>query len=469
MRISTNASWLQIKNSLPVFQSRPSQHSNSGNMADPLKEIQTLYGGRKELTREDVLLSKYHRENPISLSDIFEKKEINWVRDASEIPQEYIDGLNDREVTNWDDFRLKCALDFNEYGDDIETNLNRLAATYVTALDHINTHFSGAEGESYIAEVEVAVSEIKYTMANYFAKNLGGFFEENGFAGESQKIHDTILAEFDSRVQQYSDFVKQNRDYANLEHTKDAWLMNDVAYMAQELRKTCDVKGQNELAVRDSEHLDHGSGYTLEEISLANRLVDELRSSRLIEGNEEAIGLNAGVMLLKTNLFAENSQVSKELAQRMTQAVRTRIDQRLDQENARIASLYDDPYYDKNKSPVYDKSAIYDVSEKMLLLYQTKQDYSKAILEGIEYARNKSNSKKSQGQYAAIGRYQADTYWKWFYDNSEKFQSRFFSDIQGYDKRTSFQILAESWNESAFRLSGTDAYQLKLDLFSAKR
>ncbi len=466
MRISGHLPWLQVKNSLPVIQSRSSQGTNTaGSMTNQIKEIQTLYGGRKELTREDVLLSKYHRENPISLSDIFEKKEINWVRDASQIPQEYIDGLNDREVTEWDDFRLKCALDFNEYGDDIETNLNRLAATYVTALDHINTHFSGAQRESCLEEVEAAVAEIKSTMADHFSKNLGGFLEENGFAGESQKIYETILAEYDSKVQQYSDFLKENKDFANLKGTKDAWLLNDVAYMAQELRKTYDTKGRME-GIEAAAGGD--GGYTLEEISLANRLVNEIRDSYLMDGNEESIGMHAGVMLLKTNLFAENSQVSRELAERMTQAVRTRIDRRIDQENARILSLYDDPYYDKDRSPIYDKSAIYDVSEKMLLLYQTKRDYSKAILEGIEYARNKSNSKKGEDQYRILDRYQVDPYWNWFYDNSARFQSKYFMDIPGYDKRTSFQKLVESWNESAFRISGSDAYQLRLDAFSVK-
>lgn len=193
-----------------------------------------------------------------------------------------------------------------------------------------------------------------------------------------------------------------------------------------------------------------------------------MKSSRLMDGNEESIGLNAGIMLLKTNLFAENSQVSRELAERMTQAVRNRIDRRLDQENARIRSLYDDPYYDKDKSPIYDKSAIYGVADKLLMLYEAKKDYSEAILEGIKYAQNMSNSKKGQGKYASIDRYQADTYWKWFYDNAAKFQSRYFMDIPGYDKRTSFQVLADSWNESALRISGSNAYQLRLDIFSAQ-
>lgn len=466
MRISGNLPWLQIKNSLPAMQSGSFQRMNTaGNMTNQIKEIQTLYGGRKELTREDVLLSKYHRENPIKLSDIFEKKEINWVRDASQIPAEYIDGLNDREVTEWDDFSLKRALDFNEYSDDLETNLNRLAATYVTALDHINTHFSGAQRESCLEEVEAAVSEIKSTMAEHFSKNLGGFLEENGFAGESQKIHHTVLSEFDHRVQQYSEFLKENKDFANLRGTKDAWLLNDVSYMAQELRKTCDLNGRTEGIEAAP---DNDGSYTLEEISLANRLVGEIKDSYLIDGNEESIGMYAGVMLLKTDLFTENSQVSRELAERMTQAVRTHIDRRIDRANEQILSLYDDPYYDKNRRPIYDKSAIYDVSERMLLLYQTKRDYSEAILEGIAYAQNKSSSKKGDDRYKVLDRYQVDPYWKWFYDNSARFQSKYFMDIPGYDKRTSFQKLVESWNESALRISGSDAYQLNLDAFSVK-
>ena len=91
-------------------------------------------------------------------------------------------------------------------------------------------------------------------------------------------------------------------------------------------------------------------------------------------GNEESFGLDAGMLLLKTQLFAENNMVSKQFADKMTSAVNTRIDDVINKINNRILRLYDDPYYDKERSPVYDKSEIYDVSRMMLKIYKEKSD-----------------------------------------------------------------------------------------------
>lgn len=126
-------------------------------------------------------------------------------------------------------------------------------------------------------------------------------------------------------------------------------------------------------------------------------------------GNEESFGLDAGMLLLKIQLFAENNMVSKYFADKMTSAVNTRIDDVINKINNRILRLYDDPYYDKERSPVYDKSEIYDVSRMMLKIYKEKGNYSETILESIKYALDRSKSKEDIN--GIVDRYRFHSWW----------------------------------------------------------
>ena len=303
--------------------------------------------------------------------------------------------------------------------------------------------------------VHLAVAKVMNQRADVFAENVGGFLENNGFVGEKEKIYDIIASEYNNKIRQYSEYIKKNSDYAHLKGTEYEWLSNDIAYMAQELRKACDTTLNPDTL---------GERYSLEEISLANRLVQDLSFDGLFDslGNEESFGLDAGMLLLKTQLFAENNMVSKQFADKMTSAVNTRIDDVINKINNRILRLYDDPYYDKERSPVYDKSEIYDVSRMMLKIYKEKGNYSETILESIKYALNRSKSKEDIN--GIVDRYKVNYYWKRFYNNSECFRQFYYSE--GVDKRTSYQKLIDSWNSYAYDVSKLQDCQVAINRVS---
>ena len=392
---------------------------------------------------------KYRTKIPIRLFDKSqESQQYNRVEDVTEISDEFVSQLN-ADKYSWDEFRFQSAFDIGS-SDDLDYILSRLAASYVTVAEHLNTHFSGIDLESHMNQLEVTVSNVINQKVNCFAENVGGFLEKNGFANEREKIYNTIAEEYANKIWQYSEFVKKNGDYMHLKGSDDEWLLNDVAYMAQELRKACNTS-------RDAASLE--SGYSLKELSLANRLVGEMKFEGLFDssGNEESFGLGIGILLLKTQLFTENNKVSEQLAGKMWRAVKKGIDDSIDKVNNRILSLYDDPYYDKERAPIYNKSEIYDVCKIMLDIYKEKGSYSETILESINYARNKSRSKENIN--GIVDRYKLNYYWKRFYDNSDCFQKFYYS--KEFDRRTSYQKLVDSWNAFAFDVSKCDNYQIK--------
>ena len=109
MRIYSNSSLYYARNcfsAIPnknsrTFTSNPKNHS----------VIDSLYGGNKEITKEDALLYKYWQENPISISiSIFDKDSSSKViHDVSKIPKEFIDNLNNTEITEWDKKQIKLC------------------------------------------------------------------------------------------------------------------------------------------------------------------------------------------------------------------------------------------------------------------------------------------------------------------------------------------------------------------------
>lgn len=440
MQINTSSLFVNLKGRPPALQ------NGFFKLVD--KKIHSFYGGNEEITKGQALLYKYRMANPVK---IFEKgQKYKPIDNVSDIPGEFLSQLN-KEEYSWDEFRFQSAFDI-EWDNDLDYILSRLAASYVTATEQLQSHFSGTELEERMDQMDALVSKVMNQRADIFAENVGGFLEKNGFAGEKEKIYDTITSEYNHKLQQYSEFIKNNRNYAGIKGTEYEWLENDVAYMAQELRKACNTTQGKDTS---------GEGYSLEEISLANRLVQDLTFAGLFDslGNEESFGLDAGMLLLKTQLFAENSMVSEQFSNKMTKAVNTCIDDAINKINNRILRLYDDPYYDKERAPVYDKSEIYEVSRMMLKMYKEKGSYSETILASIDYALNRSKSKEDSN--GIVDRYKMNYYWKRFYDNSDCFRQFYYSE--GFDKRTSYQKLVDSWNSFAYDISKLNDCRIKLN------
>lgn len=461
MKINANSFFLQSrsisKNNIPFVQNNK-YISDVVSYINPNINIESMYGGNKEISKEDAILYQYRKDNPLSLFESNSNK--NPVYNISDIPQEYIDNLNNKQIDTWDKYRFQFALDFDKYGINLSSSVDSLAAAYVTALNHLQNNFTGSQLDGYISELETMVSDIKKSMADYFSQNVGGFLEQNGIDGQTEEIYNRIISEYDKKVKDYNDFIKENNDYARLKNTSDEWLMNDVAYMSQKLQK--------EFNTQNKPKNENENNYNLNEISIANRLIKEVKNTSMFDslGNEESIGLEAGISMLKTKLFSENINVSSEFANMMTDAVKNYIDNEIDDENEKILSMYDEEYavYNKEKDPIYDKSEIYKVVDKMLAVYKEKGDFSDAIWKGIEFAINQND--KKENPFGKIGRYKDNIYWNRFFDNSDIFTSKYYIYINGADTRTSFTKIKEDWNDFVFEITKSSDGFLKDNNFS---
>ena len=196
MQINTSSLLVNLNGRPPVL------HNGFFKLGD--KKIHSFYGGNTELTKENALLYRYRMANPIK---IFEKdQKYKPVGDISDVPREFLVQLNE-EGYSWDEFRFQSAFDI-EWGGDLDYIVSRLAASYVTASEHLKSHFSGAELEEHMDQLDAAVSKVMNQRADVFAENVGSFLESNGFVGEKEKIYDTIASEYNNKIQQYSEYIQ---------------------------------------------------------------------------------------------------------------------------------------------------------------------------------------------------------------------------------------------------------------------
>ena len=158
MKINANSFFLQSrsisKNNIPFVQNNK-YISDVVSYINPNINIESMYGGNKEISKEDAILYQYRKDNPLSLFESNSNK--NPVYNISDIPQEYIDNLNNKQIDTWDKYRFQFALDFDKYGMNLSSSVDSLAAAYVTALNHLQNNFTGSQLDGYISELETMV------------------------------------------------------------------------------------------------------------------------------------------------------------------------------------------------------------------------------------------------------------------------------------------------------------------------
>ena len=210
MQINTSSLFVNLNGRSPVLQ--------NGFLKLIDKKMHSFYGGNEEITKANTLLYKYRKANPIK---IFEKDQKSKpVENVSDIPHEFLVSLN-KEEYSWDEFRFQKAFDIGGSGN-LDEILSRLAASYVTASEHMNAHFSGTEFEAHRVQLDAAVSKVMEQRANVFVENVGGFLESNGFAGEKNKIYDIIT--FRHLIQSFLHFQGCQTAHQMINPAQDDWL-----------------------------------------------------------------------------------------------------------------------------------------------------------------------------------------------------------------------------------------------------
>ncbi|MEG1567858.1 MAG: hypothetical protein RR347_09260, partial [Anaerovoracaceae bacterium] len=218
---------------------------------------------------EDAIQNQWNKENAFNIYDAMngEKVTLGNVKPSDD----FIANLEKNGIGNDIDW-FKMGFDFKSLTtDELKINVDYMASRYAVIKEHITANFTGEEQLSQLKKLEQSVGTAKETMAREFSNRVGGFLEENGAAGEKEKIYTSIIEEFSNKANGYSDYIKNNADYAGISGTKNEWLSKDDAYMAASLRQAVngsETKGKNTASL-----------YSMEDLTAVGKMTHEMESA----------------------------------------------------------------------------------------------------------------------------------------------------------------------------------------------
>ena len=206
----------------------------------------------KEYTEEDALMNQYMKQYRLS----FVKAGDSYVLDPSkpvklmtegQVSQESLDAFRAKLEANglgneidWrgvqEDFaRMDIRFDNAE---SFETKADYLASRYAVLKDRIQTQYTGETLEQEMQTLDRLYTKSKEELADSYAENIGGFYEELGQSGVSEKMRESVLAAIDSKADEYSMYLTENDIYADITDPSKQWLKQDDGYMAARLRES---------------------------------------------------------------------------------------------------------------------------------------------------------------------------------------------------------------------------------------
>ena len=202
---------------------------------------------KEEYTEEDALLKQYMKQYRLD----FVKDGDNWVLDSSKPVKLMLESQVSQE--SLDDFRTK--LENNGLGDEIdwrgvqedfihmdirfdnaesfETKADYLASRYAVLKDRIQNQYTDEKFEQEMQKLDTLYTKAKEEMANSYAENIGGFYEDLGQSGAVEDMRESVLATIDNKADQYTAYLEKNDIYAEITEPSKQWLKQDDGYMMQ--------------------------------------------------------------------------------------------------------------------------------------------------------------------------------------------------------------------------------------------
>lgn len=253
---TTNIDCVEISNTYQRFSNRlqiletpeATQAESNLNQAAELRPASE----KEEYTEEDALLKQYMKQYRLD----FVKDGDNWVLDSSKPVKLMLESQVSQE--SLDDFRTK--LENNGLGDEIdwrgvqedfihmdirfdnaesfETKADYLASRYAVLKDRIQNQYTDEKFEQEMQKLDTLYTKAKEEMANSYAENIGGFYEDLGQSGAVEDMRESVLATIDNKADKYTAYLEKNDIYAEITEPSKQWLKQDDGYMAAKLRES---------------------------------------------------------------------------------------------------------------------------------------------------------------------------------------------------------------------------------------
>jgi hypothetical protein len=189
----------------------------------------------------------------------------------------------------------------------LESKVDYMASRYAVLKDRIDTQYTGDEHTSQMDTLNSTFNNAKDEMANTYAKEIGGFYEDMGQSGAAEDMKNSVLALIDEKTATFESHLANAGDYANIKSSEEQWLVQDDAYMAARLRESMAAAGQSEKTTSTKDI------YSADDLMLAGVYAKNLTSQLHTAGDTWYNNTNDSA--LGTSLAAQNREVQSTLDQ----------------------------------------------------------------------------------------------------------------------------------------------------------
>lgn len=156
----------------------------------------------------------------------------------------------------------------------VETKAEYLASRYAVLKDRIQSQYTGAQQSAQMDQLARLYADAKEDMADTYANSIGGFYEALGQDGAAADMKASVLAMVDEKAALYETQLAQADLGAALRGTDAAWLLQDDAYMAAQLREHAAALPTAETQTTS------GAPYNAAEIRFAGAYANALSTQR---------------------------------------------------------------------------------------------------------------------------------------------------------------------------------------------
>ena len=310
---------------------------------------------KEPYTEEDALMNQYmkqYRLDFVKIGDSFELDPSKPVKLMTEgqVSQESLDAFRAQleenglgEEIDWrgvqEDF-LNMDLRFDN-AQHFETKVDYLASRYAVLKDRIQTQYTGDKLEQEMQTLDDLYTKAKEELADSYAANIGGFYEELGQAGASGDMRESVLAAIDGKAEQYSAYLAENDIYADITDPSKQWLKQDDGYMAAKLRESAaaspvessSVQTANDSAPYSADDLAFAASYAKD---LSNQLKKPEWDTYETKESDTDLGIYLAQQYQSLTEHLENAGISTQLSDLLKNSCEPFIGKYLDALDAKI-------------------------------------------------------------------------------------------------------------------------------------
>lgn len=399
----------------------------------------------KEASVEHQYLASF---GSVSLSDILSGKAQMKLPDPSRANLEkYSEKLEAKGLESGIDWNAVQDIDLVGISADetekIGDKIDYIASRYAVLKDRVASNCPLEQQKEQMAKLDSLFSETEKRIADSYAEAVGGFFEKCGITGETEKLRAGVLQNINSRIGEYSDYIRKNRGFAAVGSKSPQWLLSDDSYLAAQLRR----KASGASAVQNS------AGYSLRDLEAAGVYAKQATAAFQMVNpnpdsgrNEEALGLDMAMQAMKTDYLAKSSGVSNGMGSLLNRAFGGLMGKYIDFCSNSLEQCENSGVIDARQlyAPL-NRSAVCKVYEKTMEQYRKSGDILDALAHGEQYAEQQYSQKTHSKDYNTMERYKSGSGFNNFFQAPKQWNPDYdvcMSDFQKYRLSIDFFVNA---------------------------